>query len=65
VGRAPRGALLVLLGRRVVCMRDIFILNEIWVQDKIYILVGTLLSWNMNLALFYNLNFTEVYSINL
>jgi hypothetical protein len=31
---------------------------------KIYILVGILLGWNMNLALFYNLNFTEVY-INL
>jgi hypothetical protein len=41
-----------------------FILNDIRVQDKIYILVGILLGWNMNLALFYNLNFTEVY-INL
>jgi hypothetical protein len=26
-----------------VCMRDMFILNEIWVQDKIYNLVGILL----------------------
>jgi hypothetical protein len=35
-----------------------FILNKIWAQDKIYILVGTLLDLNMNVALFYNLNFT-------
>jgi hypothetical protein len=26
-------------------MRDIFILNEIWEQDKLYILVGILLGW--------------------
>jgi hypothetical protein len=32
-------------------MRDMFILNEIWAQDKIYILVGTLIGLNMNLAL--------------
>jgi hypothetical protein len=33
-----RGALLVFWrGGRVVCTRDMFILNEIWVQDKIYI----------------------------
>jgi hypothetical protein len=25
----------------------VFILNKIWVQDKIYILVGTLLGWNI------------------
>jgi hypothetical protein len=37
----PGEALLALGGAWVVCMRDIFILNEIWVQDKIYILVGT------------------------
>jgi hypothetical protein len=43
VGSDPRGALLVLWEARVVCMRYIFILNEIWTQDKIYILVGTLL----------------------
>jgi hypothetical protein len=30
-------------GGRIECMRDIFILNEIWVQGKIYILIGTLL----------------------
>jgi hypothetical protein len=30
-------------GEQVVYMMDIFILNEIWVQDKIYILVGSLL----------------------
>jgi hypothetical protein len=29
-------------GRRMVCMRGIFILNEIWAQHEIYILVGTL-----------------------
>jgi hypothetical protein len=40
---APGGALLVLWGggERVVCMRDIFIFNKIWAQDKINILVGT------------------------
>jgi hypothetical protein len=27
-------------GRQGYCMRDIFILNEIWAQGKIYILVG-------------------------
>jgi hypothetical protein len=31
-------------GARVVCMRDMFILNEIWGQDEMYILVGTSLS---------------------
>jgi hypothetical protein len=30
---ALRGALLVLCGARVVCMRDVFILDEISVQD--------------------------------
>jgi hypothetical protein len=25
------------------CMRHVFILNEIWAQDKIYILIATLL----------------------
>jgi hypothetical protein len=48
-------------GARVVCMRDIFILNE---HDKLYILVSTLLVSNMKLALFCNSNFTKVY-INL
>jgi hypothetical protein len=38
---APRGALLVLWGTRVVCMRDIFILKEILTRDKIFILAGT------------------------
>jgi hypothetical protein len=40
-------------GARVVCMRDIFILNEIWMQDKIwaYILIRTLLSLNILLNL--------------
>jgi hypothetical protein len=30
-------------GGGVYCMRDLFSLNEIWVQVKIYILIGTLL----------------------
>jgi hypothetical protein len=29
-------------GGLVVCMRDISVLNKIWAQDKIYILVRTL-----------------------
>jgi hypothetical protein len=44
VGRTPwKGALLVLCGGRVNCKRDIFILNVICAQGKIYILTGTLL----------------------
>jgi hypothetical protein len=40
----PWGALMVLWGGGgVVCMREEFILNEIWAQDKIRILVGSLL----------------------
>jgi hypothetical protein len=40
VGLAPPGGAVGPVGRAwVVCMRDIFILNEIWVQDKMYILV--------------------------
>jgi hypothetical protein len=31
-------------GAAIDCMRDTFILNEIWVQGKIHTLVGTLLS---------------------
>jgi hypothetical protein len=31
------------LGAQGDCMRDICILNEIWVRGKIYILIGTLL----------------------
>jgi hypothetical protein len=33
VGRAPQGALDP-LGGAIVCMRDIFILNEIWTKIK-------------------------------
>jgi hypothetical protein len=58
VERPPPGAMLVLWGVRVLCMSHIFILNEIWAQGKIYILVSTLV------ALLYNLNFSKVY-INL
>jgi hypothetical protein len=32
-------------------------------ETKIYILEDTLLGWNMNLALFHNLNFTKVYLV--
>jgi hypothetical protein len=32
--RPAKGALFVLWGTRVVCTRGIFILNEIWAQDK-------------------------------
>jgi hypothetical protein len=39
-------------------IHDMFILNEIWAQDNICILVGALLGLNMNLVLFYNFNFT-------
>jgi hypothetical protein len=34
-------------GGRVVCMRDILVLNEMWAQDEIYILVGTSLGLNV------------------
>jgi hypothetical protein len=34
-----------LWGVRVDCMRDMFISREIWVQGKIYILIGTLFAW--------------------
>jgi hypothetical protein len=43
VGRAPQGGVVGPLDGGVISMRDIFILNKIWAQDKIYILVGTLL----------------------
>jgi hypothetical protein len=41
-GEPPGRALLVLWGGPDVYMRDIFISNEIWTLDKIYILVRTL-----------------------
>jgi hypothetical protein len=44
------GAMLVFWGAQVICMRDIFILNEIWVQDKIYTSVGTLIGLNILLT---------------
>jgi hypothetical protein len=34
-------------GGQVFCMRDTFILNEIWAQSKVHILVGTLLGYNI------------------
>jgi hypothetical protein len=46
----------------VSCLYDKHIyFEQIWAQDKIYILTGTLLGLNMNLALFCNLNFIKVY----
>jgi hypothetical protein len=62
-GAPPGGAVGLLGGRGVVYMKDIFILNEIWAQDKIYsyMLVDTLLGWNMKLVLFCNLSFTQVF----
>jgi hypothetical protein len=53
VGRAPSGGAVGPLwgGRLVDCMRDIIILNEIWVQGRIYIfLVGTFLGRNILLT---------------
>jgi hypothetical protein len=38
------------LGAPVVFVRDIFILDEIWTQDKIHILVGTFLGLNILLT---------------
>jgi hypothetical protein len=47
VGRAPGDVVGPLArgvgGELVICMSDIFILNEIWVQDKVSILVATFL----------------------
>jgi hypothetical protein len=40
---APNWADVGPLAGLVVCVRDIFILNEIWAQDKICILINTLL----------------------
>jgi hypothetical protein len=35
------------LSARVVCVRNIFVLIEMWEQDVIYILIGTLLGLNI------------------
>jgi hypothetical protein len=44
VGHLPRRGVFGLLGgAQVVCLRDILILNKIWAEDKIYILVCTLI----------------------
>jgi hypothetical protein len=42
VGRAPVGGAVGPLGSESFCVRGILILNEIWTQDKVYILAGTL-----------------------
>jgi hypothetical protein len=44
VGRPPGGAIGLPGGRRVDFMRDIYILNAIWVQGKNIFLAGTLFS---------------------
>jgi hypothetical protein len=64
VGRAPRRALLVLFEGELFILRTYLFWTKYGRKYKIYILVGTLFGWNINLALFYNLNFTKVY-INL
>jgi hypothetical protein len=43
-GSCPLGALLVLRRARFVCIGNIFILIETWAQNKIYILIDTLLT---------------------
>jgi hypothetical protein len=43
----PRGAPMVFWGGAFVFMRDSIILNRRWAQDKMYILVGTLLGLNI------------------
>jgi hypothetical protein len=40
-GARPIGGAVGPLGARV-CLKDIFILNEIWAKDKIFFLIGTL-----------------------
>jgi hypothetical protein len=39
----PRGVAVFPLGALLVCIRDVFILNKMWTQESLYILVGTLL----------------------
>jgi hypothetical protein len=58
VGPPPWGELFVLWGGGVVCMRDIFILNEICAQD---FFLSTFLGWYMKPALFSKLNLTKVH----
>jgi hypothetical protein len=43
-GKTPHRVALLLWGARVVCVRDILILNDIWRLGKIYILVATLVA---------------------
>jgi hypothetical protein len=47
---APRGHCWLSGGRKFF-LWEALILNDMWAQHKIYILVGNLLGWNMNLAL--------------
>jgi hypothetical protein len=54
----PLGALFVIWGSEIFDVRNINILIGIRAQDKMYILVGPSLNWNIKLAWFYNLNFT-------
>jgi hypothetical protein len=41
--RSQGGVIGSLWGARVVCIRDIFILKEVWAQDKKKLILGTLL----------------------
>jgi hypothetical protein len=51
--RSPGVPLLVVWGRGVAYIADIFILNDIWAQGRVHILIGTLLGLNILLATLY------------
>jgi hypothetical protein len=55
------GAVLLVLGGEFF-LRGTFILNEIWTQDEVCVFLGTLLGSDMNLAVFFNLIFIELYT---
>jgi hypothetical protein len=53
VGERPRGGgCWSCVGARIISMRVIFILNEIWTQDKIYILYLSILMQYVNHLIF-------------
>jgi hypothetical protein len=47
VGGVPQGRCWSCGEGRVVCVRDVIILNQLWMQNKIYIFVGALLGRNI------------------
>jgi uncharacterized metal-binding protein len=63
MGRTPLGGGGVVgsPGGREFFVWGAFILNEIWAQDKMYILVGTLLGWNI---LFINCDLVPILAPN-